>query len=390
MSTELPVVSVPTVEKHLDAIIEDALSLVAIDSYTSDLPALQKCLDALLGLVEKRLGAPSSSVRHDGGDQGNIAVVTYEGTLPGTVVIVGHYDTVWPAGTVSAWAPPAHDDPRPRLSGPGLYDMKIGLTQGIWALKLIKDAGLPHPTVTYVFNGDEEIGSPSSQHIIQDTARDADAAFVLEASLDGKVKVARKGIGNVVVTANGIEAHAGLEPEKGANAIIALMEWCLKAVELQDIDAGTTINVGLVSGGSGANVVPGRAQATLDIRHWVPEETQRLDDGFDAITWSDQRVTVTADRNWNRPPMVYTDATKELFERLQRHAADLGHELEGVSVGGGSDANFISAIGTPVICGLGAGGGGAHARHEFIYPDTVPFFTALLASAITGTTPRHA
>lgn len=379
-------VEISTAEDHLDAIIDDARTLVEVESYSFDKGALDGCLGALLALVDKRLGAPSSVERHDGGAHGDIAVVSYEGTLPGKVVIVGHYDTVWPVGTLAAWNPPAHDDPRPRLSGPGLYDMKIGLAQGIWALKMLKDSGTPHPEVVFVFNGDEEIGSPASQAIIQDTARDADAAFVLEASLAGKVKVARKGIGDVVVKATGIEAHAGLEPEKGANAITALMQWCLAAAELGDHEAGTTVNVGVVSGGSGANVVPGSAEARLDIRHWMPEETQRLDAAFDAITWDDDRVSITAERNWNRPPMVFTDATKALFERLQRHAKELGRELDGVSVGGGSDANFISAIGAPVVCGLGADGGGAHARHEFIYPDTVPFFTALLATAIAGTT----
>lgn len=377
-------ISLATAEAHLEQMLDDAMRLVRQETYSYDKPALDEGLRVLLGLVEDRLGPADEKQIHDGDIRGDIAVLTYKGEQPGNVVIAGHYDTVWPAGTVDSWDPPAHDDPRERLSAPGIFDMKIGLTQGIWALKMLRDNGIPHPTVTYVFNGDEEIGSPNSQRIIEQTATGADAAFVLEASIDGKVKIARKGIGNVNVTATGIEAHAGLEPEKGANAITALMEWCLEATKYADPEKGTTINVGVAGGGSGANVVPGSAYAQIDVRHWVPEETQRLDAAFDAITWSDPRVEIHANRNWNRPPMVHTDGTEALFQVLRAQAASLGHDLEGISVGGGSDANFISAIGTPVVCGLGAGGAGAHARYEFIYPDSVPFFTALLANAIAA------
>lgn len=378
-------ISLELAEAHVEQMLDDAMLLVNQETYSFDKPALDAGLKVLLGLVEKRLGPSDDKQLHDGDIRGDIAVLTYKGDLPGNVVIAGHYDTVWPAGTVEAWDPPAHDDPRERLSAPGIFDMKIGLTQGIWALKLLKDAGIPHPTVTYIFNGDEEIGSPSSQRIIENVATGADAAFVLEASVDGNVKVARKGIGDINVTATGIEAHAGLEPEKGANAITALMEWCLEATKYADPEKGTSINVGVVGGGTGANVVPGSAYAKLDVRHWVPEETQRLDAALDAITWSDPRVEITAERNWNRPPMVHTEGTEALFQVLKSQAEALGHsDFEGVSVGGGSDANFISAVGTPVVCGLGAGGAGAHARYEFIYPDSVPFFTALLANSIAA------
>lgn len=384
MSTTAPL-DLTVAESHLKEMLDDALLLVNQETYSFDKPALVEGLRVLEGVVDKRLGEPDERTRHDGGEWGDIVTLTYRGELPGHVVVVGHYDTVWPAGTVAAWDPPAHDDPRERLSAPGIFDMKIGLTQGIWALKLLKDHGIAHPTVTYVFNGDEEIGSFASQHVIQDTARNADAAFVLEASVDGNVKVARKGIGDITVTATGIEAHAGLEPEKGASAINALMEFCLAAADLADPDKGTTINVGLIEGGSGANVVAGTATAKLDVRHWVPEETARIDAALDTITWSDDRVTIECERNWNRPPMVHTDGTEALFQVFKSQAEALGHsDFEGVSVGGGSDANFISAVGTPVVCGLGAGGAGAHARYEFIYPDSVPFFTALLANSIAA------
>lgn len=370
-------------EEAIDDMLADAFSLVNMETYSFDKPGLEGLLEGLLGVVDKRLGAPDEQERFSGGELGDIVVRTYRGTTPGRVVITGHYDTVWPAGTVAAWNPPPHEDPRERLSGPGLFDMKIGLTQGIWALKLLRRAGLPHPDITYIFNGDEEIGSPASQHIIEDVSRGADAAFVLEASVDGNVKVARKGIGDITVTATGIEAHAGLEPEKGASAIIALMEFCLEAAQLGDPNKGTTVNVGVITGGSSANVVAGTASAKIDVRHWVPEETERIDAALASITPSDPRVSIAVKSSWNRPPMQHTAGTEALFQVLKTQAALLGRaDLQGIAVGGGSDANFISAIGVPVICGLGAGGAGAHARYEYVYPDSVPFFTALLANTI--------
>ena len=380
-----PLLPFSAAEAVIDDMIADAMTLVNMETYSFDKPRLDEGLEGLLGVVDKRLGAPDEQERFSGGEYGDIVVRTYRGSALGRVVIAGHYDTVWPAGTVAAWNPPPHDDPRERLSGPGLFDMKIGLTQGIWALTLLRRAGLPHPDVTYIFNGDEEIGSPASQHIIENAARGADAAFVLEASVDGNVKVARKGIGDITVTATGIEAHAGLEPEKGASAIIALMEFCLEAAKLGDAEKGTTVNVGVITGGSGANVVAGTASAKIDVRHWVPEETERIDATLATITPTDPRVSISVNSSWNRPPMQHTAGTEALFQVLKTQASRLGHDdLKGIAVGGGSDANFISAIGVPVVCGLGAGGAGAHARYEYIYPDSVPFFTALLANAIAA------
>ena len=380
-----PLLPLCAAEAVIDDMIADAMTLVNMETYSFDKPRLDEGLEGLLGVVDKRLGGPDEQERFSGGEYGDIVVRTYRGSAPGRVVIAGHYDTVWPAGTVAAWNPPPHDDPRERLSGPGLFDMKIGLTQGIWALTLLRRAGLPHPDVTYIFNGDEEIGSPASQHIIENAARGADAAFVLEASVGDNVKVARKGIGDITVTATGIEAHAGLEPEKGASAIIALMEFCLEAAKLGDAEKGTTVNVGVITGGSGANVVAGTASAKIDVRHWVPEETERIDATLATITPTDPRVSISVNSSWNRPPMQHTAGTEALFQVLKTQASRLGHDdLKGIAVGGGSDANFISAIGVPVVCGLGAGGAGAHARYEYIYPDSVPFFTALLANAIAA------
>ncbi|QYH19425.1 M20/M25/M40 family metallo-hydrolase [Corynebacterium aquatimens] len=261
--------------------------------------------------------------------------------------------------------------------------MKAGLAQAIWALKLLDDHSIPGPTSPSSSTGTKKSAPPPPAPPSANSPA-LPRRLRPRSSLNGAVKIGRKGIGNVVVTAEGIEAHAGVEPEKGASAIIALAEWCLAAAQCADPERGTTINVGLIEGGTGANVIPGRAQAVLDIRHWDPQEPSLISASFDAIQVSDPRVRITQDRTWNRPPMPTTDGIERLYALLKQEAEAMGKDLEGVAVGGGSDANFIAAEGTPVICGLGADGGGAHARHEFIYPDSVPFFMALLANGIAA------
>ncbi|MET8762920.1 M20 family metallopeptidase [Lentzea sp. NPDC004782] len=369
-------------------IVADILSLVNHETSSHDLPGLAAGLDHLRDLATARLGPPDVQRRHRGDGCGDTATLTYTGTGPGHVALIGHYDTVWPPGTLADWAPPAAGR-SPKLGGPGIFDMKTGLAQGIWALKLARDAGGPVPTVTFVFNGDEEIGSPSSRPIIEHTAAEADATLVLEPSADGAVKTARKGTGTFTVTATGIESHAGLAPEAGASAVHALAEFVTAASAVAAPDAGTTVNVGLINGGTGANVVAGRATATIDIRVRTQQEKDRVDAELKAIRTSDPRVRIVITHGWNRPPMTLNAASARLLDLARAVAQDQGHDLRDAAVGGASDANFVAALGLPVLCGLGAVGGGAHAREEFICPDTVQPRTALLAGLLTRLATWH-
>jgi glutamate carboxypeptidase len=233
-----------------------------------------------------------------------------------------------------------------------------------------------------VFNGDEEIGSLSSRPVIERVGTLADATLVLEPGADGAVKTGRKGIGIFDVVATGVESHAGLDPEAGASAIHALAEFITAATAVADPARGTTINAGLVDGGSGTNVVAGQATARFDIRVETAAEQQRVDAAFDAITVSDPRVQVKVEHGWNRPPMTLTPASAPLLEVARSVAGELGQPLRDVSVGGASDANFVAGLGKPVLCGLGAVGFGAHARGEFIYADSVAPQTALVAGML--------
>jgi glutamate carboxypeptidase len=365
-------------------IVADITELVGCETHSYDLAALAKGADLLADLLTSRLGPPAGLHRHPGGKCGDVLVATYPGQGPGHVAIVGHYDTVWPTGTLAGWplTTQREDGGRERLTGPGIFDMKTGLAQGIWALKLLRDSGGAAPTVTFVFTGDEEIGSLVSRPVIERVASEADATLVLEPSVDGAVKTGRKGGGIFAVTATGIESHAGLNPAAGASAIHALAEFITAVTAVADPEKGTTINVGLVNGGSGTNVVAGRATASIDIRVLTEAEQQRVDTAFDEIAVSDPRVRIDVVHDWNRPPMTLIPASQPLLATARAVSDELGRQLDDVTVGGASDANFVAALGKPVLCGLGAVGGGAHARDEFLYPDTVAHQTALVAGIL--------
>jgi glutamate carboxypeptidase len=383
--TASPVAALTTRAQEVSPeIVTDILTLVRHETSSHDLTALAAGLDLLRELAVHRLGRPDHEQRHPGGACGDTLTLTYAGTGPGHVALVGHYDTVWPTGTLAGWEQPeASDDGREKLSAPGIFDMKTGLAQGIWALRLARECGGPVPTVTFLFNGDEEIGSLSSRPVIEEVARKADATLVLEPTAHGAVKTARKGSGIFRVTATGVEAHAGLAPQDGASAITALSEFVVAAAAVARPDRGTTINTGLIEGGSATNVVAGQASAGVDIRVSSEAEQARVDAELDAIEVSDPRVRIEIEHAWNRPPMTLNAASVPLLGLAREVARAQGRDdLPDASVGGASDANFISALGLPVLCGMGAIGDGAHARGEFIHPDTVPAQTALVAGLL--------
>ncbi|GGC82108.1 glutamate carboxypeptidase [Tersicoccus solisilvae] len=368
-----------------EEILIDVVDLVGVESHSYDRAALDACRRHVQTLAVRLLGPPDREDILDGGERGDTLLLTWRGTGAGRVLVVGHYDTVWPTGTLAEW--PVRADVRDGtevLTGPGIFDMKTGLVQSLWALTLLRENqdGGRLPTVTFLFNGDEEVGSLSSRPAIEDAAREVDAALVFEPTLGGAVKTGRKGIGLFEFHVTGVEAHAGLDPTAGASAIHALAEAITAATTIADLAAGTSVNVGLISGGTGTNVAAGRAWARIDIRVSDEAEKARVDAAFDAITPSDPRVTLRVDHRWNRPVMALDDTMRPLLDVVVAAGADLGLDLDHVSVGGGSDANFIAGIGVPVICGLGAVGAGPHSRDEYIVPGHIPVYTALGARVL--------
>jgi glutamate carboxypeptidase len=232
--------------------------------------------------------------------------------------------------------------------------------------------------VAVLLTSDEEIGSPSSRALIEDTARGADAALVLEPSAQGALKHARKGTGNYTLRVDGKASHAGLEPEKGVNALLGLAEVVLAAATLGDVELGTTVTPTVAAAGTATNVVPATATAELDVRVWRMEEADRVDAAVRALRPSVGQLVVTG--GTNRPPMEASDAlvvaARECADRLGLAA------LESVAVGGGSDGNFTAAIGVPTLDGLGAVGDGAHAEGEYVEVATMAERAALVAELV--------
>jgi glutamate carboxypeptidase len=298
-------------------------------------------------------------------------------------LVLCHYDTVWPAGTLAGRPLRVEGD---TAYGPGLYDMKISIAMAELALRSAAELGLPLPRpVTLLLTSDEEIGSPTSRALIESTARGCAHALVVEPPVEptGALKTARKGGGAFFVDATGRAAHAGVEPEKGRSAITELAHQILAINALANPAAGTTLNVGIVKGGSGRNVVPALAQMEIDVRVWTAAEAERISTAMAALAPVTPDVQLAVRGGLNRPPMEPTPASEALFARARAIGADLGLDLHEGQTGGGSDGNFTAAVGVPTLDGLGSPGKGAHAEHEQIHlPGTLERL-ALLTALLT-------
>ncbi|WP_017537001.1 M20 family metallopeptidase [Nocardiopsis halophila] len=366
--------------RDLPLILDDLRRLVEKETPSSDKRLLDAGLEDIEAWAVERLGAPAERVRRDGGVHGDVLEMLYPGDGGGEVLLLCHYDTVWPEGTLEEWPVGIDGD---RFSGPGCFDMKAGIVQGVWAVKTLRDAGLPLPSIRFLFNGDEEVGSPASSPHIEHAGRAADVTLVLEPSREGMVKTGRKGMGLFDVTATGIESHAGLDPQAGASAVHALAELVPRMAALAAPERGTTVNVGVFSGGTARNVVAGKASCQVDVRIQDPEEPARVDAGLAALAPSDGRVKVEVSGGWNRPPMNPGPATDRAFGLAREVAAGLGEDLGQISVGGASDGNLVAALGRPVLDGLGAAGAGPHSRDEHVSIGRTPHQVALLSGLLT-------
>jgi len=294
------------------------------------------------------------------------------------LLVVGHLDTVWPVGTLERL--PFRVTPEGHAHGPGIFDMKSGVAIAVESLRTIVSQGLATKRpVTLLLTCDEEIGSKTSRSLVEEEARNAAAALVLEPPISGGVvKTGRKGIGTFSVQAWGRAAHAGLDPEKGVNAIVELAHQTLRLAGLNDYERGITVSVGLIEGGSALNVVPAQASAKVDVRFWTPEDGERVVAAIRGLTPATAGARIEVGGGINRPPMPRSEKNIALYEHARALAAELGFDLIDTVVGGGSDGNFTAAMGVPTLDGLGVDGAGAHAEHEHIVIDDIPRRAALL------------
>ena len=298
-------------------------------------------------------------------------------------LVLGHCDTVWPIGTLESMPIRMEDG---NFWGPGSYDMKAGLVQGVFALEALAAAGVDTLPVTPVFlvNSDEEIGSRESTRVIKRFARRADRCFVLEPSLgpDGHLKTARKGVGRFTIRVRGIAAHAGLDPGKGASAILELSLIIQKLFALNDAERGVTVNVGTIDGGLSPNVVAPQSEAVVDVRAPTTEDAAQIEKAIHSLKAETPGTEVEVEGSIRRPPMERTPGNQKLWLLARRGADELGFEIEQAAAGGGSDGNTTSQY-APTLDGLGAVGAGAHAVNEHLVLERMVERSALLARLLS-------
>ncbi len=328
---------------------------VDLESPSAEVDLLQCSAEFLAAVMTDVLGTPPEIIPGEKGPH-----VHWKGSDDTKVLFVGHHDTVFPKGTVARRGFSVDGD---IARGPGIFDMKAGIIQAIYGLSEIRERA----HVEMLISSDEEIGSYTSRALIEARAVATGNVLVLEPSgNDDALKIARKGVGTFTVDIVGRASHAGLEPEKGINALMELAAQVQAIAAIAKPEVGTTVTPTVATAGTTENVVPAAAQIIVDTRINLPEEKQRVENAFAALTPTVDGAAVTVRGSINRPPMHESAATA-LYAVAQRVAPEVGiTDLRGIAVGGGSDGNFTAAIGVPTLDGLGACGGGAHADTEYI------------------------
>ena len=296
------------------------------------------------------------------------------------ILLLGHTDTVHPVGAKLQNPTRIEGD---KFYGGGIFDMKANCVLMLETLRAFADLNLqPTRPLTILLSCDEEIGSFTGREIVEREAANAVFCLVCEPSANGKVKTGRKGTANYILKAHGIPAHAGLEPEKGASAILELARQIERIHSLNNPEIGTTANVCTVTGGTTTNVIPEHASCSIDVRFSSMAEAARIENAIVNLKNFDDKVSLEVSGGLNRPPLERTASVINLYEKARNIAAQFEYDLGETQVGGASDGNFVAALGIPVLDGLGISGGGAHTLEEFIFVDDVPKRAALIAALI--------
>ena len=354
---------------YRDELIADLESLVNAESPSNDPAALARSAAAVAAVIERRIGSSPEFV-----DGPNGPHIRWSGGPEPAVLLLGHHDTVFPLGTLDRRPFTVSDG---RATGPGIFDMKAGIVQAIHAVASLEDRS----GVEMLFSCDEEIGSLTSRTLIEQRAQACGAVLVLEPSADGgALKNGRKGVGVFEVVVHGVAAHAGLEPERGANAVIEIAHQIEVIGALADPARATTVTPTVCHAGTADNVVPAEARLRVDVRVLDLDEADRLERAFSALAGAgstDPRCRIEILGGMNRPPM-----NPSMAESLLRLVHEVEPGLAAVTVGGGSDGNFTAALGIPTLDGFGAVGGGAHADHEWVDVTVMPDRAIFLARVI--------
>jgi glutamate carboxypeptidase len=352
-------------------------ALVEVESPSDDKAAVDRCGALLANRLQEVGGEIARVSSATAGDHLRVSF----GSGSRQVLLLGHFDTVWPVGQLEKM--PIRREGG-RLHGPGIFDMKAGIGLGALATRAVLEVAAPaQHRIVMLWTTDEEVGSRTSRALIEAEARQSDAVLVLEPSLPGGVlKTSRKGVGQYEIVVSGVAAHSGVDPGKGVSAIRELARQLLAIESLQDLDRGISVNVGIVSGGSRANVVADRARAIVDARAETMADAAALDARMRALAPQLAGASLQIEGGFERPPMERTAGVARLFDIARQVGAELGLDVKEGGTGGGSDGNFTAALGVPTLDGLGAVGDGAHALHEHVDIEAMVPRAALIAGIL--------
>jgi glutamate carboxypeptidase len=369
-------------------VLEEAIAMirafVECESPSDDAAAVNRFVDLLAASVQDIARVKTYSGGKQHGKHARIEFLLPGRKKDGQILALGHADTVWPVGTLRTMPFRRSGG---RLWGPGVFDMKAGLVFFIFAMRALRERDIPVARrVILQVNSDEEIGSPSSRALTESAARASKAVLVLEPSqgLDGKLKTARKGVGDYTVTVRGKAAHAGLDFSSGASAIVEMSRQIQKIAGFTRLGRGITVSPGVIQGGTRSNVIAAVCSAEIDVRIPRAADALYLARQFASLRPFDKRCTIRVTGGMNRPPLERTAGVRTLFAKARALAAEMGIALEETSVGGGSDGNFTAALGVPTLDGLGAVGEGAHASNENIRIDRILDRIALLSTLVAA------
>lgn len=361
------------------AIIDSIHEIVEIESPSYDVER-SKTVQLWIENAARKIGLDLEIERIPAEEFGEHLIIR---AFPGEAkpyLLLGHSDTVHPVGTKEENPTRIDGD---KFYGCGIFDMKANIVLILEALRYFAETGTkPSRPIAIFLSCDEEVGSYTGRPLLEKEAANAEACFVFEPSAAGRVKTGRKGTAMYTVRAHGVPAHAGLEPEKGASAILELSRQIERLDTFNNVEAGTTVNVCTMRGGTTTNVIPEHAECTVDVRFNSMAEAARIDAAIKGLTAFDERVSVTVAGDINRPPMERTEAVGTLFETARDIGASFGYELGETQVGGASDGNFVAALGVPVLDGLGIAGDGAHTLHEHILVSDIANRAALVAQLL--------
>ncbi len=357
--------------KH-QQIIDDLRLWVEIESPTSD----KKSVDRFSRIVADRFAQLGMNIQwKEESDRGNHLIARW-GSSEKQLLLLGHFDTVWELGTLQRFPWSVEGDIG---RGPGIFDMKAGLIIILYALRLLKEQDQHDHPITVLIDSDEEVGSESSRGLIEQEARSARAAFVLEPSgPNNGLKTKRRGVGIFTITAHGKAAHAGVEPEKGINAIEEIAHQILEIQSWNRQRDGISINADLIRGGTRVNVIPETAEAMVDVRCDSLEDVRWIEEKFQNLVAKNPQVRLTIEGGVERPPLERTEKVLGLYEQAKQIGNAMNYQLTEFWTGGGSDGNLTAAVGVPTLDGMGVEGGGAHALSEHILIPSLPKRAALL------------